>query len=310
MPQNVTDERTLFLFPHQDDEYFAAPWIVHELASGSEPLCLYLTDGASNVPAAIRDTESLRALTTLGVNESNVAFLGGQQRIPDGKLAEHAEHALHLLETACPRETPLARIYAPAWEGGHHDHDAAHAIALVFARERSMLEETWQFSLYHGYRPLPHPLFRVLSPLPSRAPQRVLRYGFADALYYALLCRAYPSQKRTWAGLFPEAFLRRTILRRESVGACDPSLVFTRPHTGKLLYERLFGARYEGLQAHLSPLLQRLAPADPDANDYADAYFLPDKSHAEIDADCSDAPDTKPFTKSLRRIIAFMTRRQ
>jgi LmbE family N-acetylglucosaminyl deacetylase len=254
-------EHALFLFPHQDDEYAAAPWIVQERKAGARVSCLYLTDGASKVPAAIRDAESLAVLASLGVPASEVAFLSDGERIGDGKLAEHAERGLRLVKAYCESNAPISRIYAPAWEGGHHDHDAAHVIALLLASARGLLASTWQFSSYHGYRPMPHPLFRVLAPLPNDSPRRTLRHGFADGVRYALLCRRYPSQLRTWVGLFPEAFLRRALLRREMITGCDPARVFSRPHPGTLLYERLFGARYEHVRARLAPLLERLTPS-------------------------------------------------
>jgi len=251
-------EHALFVFAHQDDEYAASPWIAEERAVGARVSCIYLTDGASKVSAEIRDAESLAVLTSLGIPAEDVSFLHDGQRIGDGKLSAHAEHAYTLVQKWCTLNASVSRIYAPAWEGGHPDHDAAHVIAVLIALRHSIIASAWQFSLYHGYRSLPHPFFRSLSQLPGLSPQRTLHHSFADGRFYANLCWRYPSQRRTWIALFPEAFLRRAILRRESIVACDPSRVFTRPHAGTLLYERLFGMRYEQLHEHLSPLLKHI----------------------------------------------------
>jgi LmbE family N-acetylglucosaminyl deacetylase len=257
-------QHSLFFFAHQDDEYFASPWIVHELASGNRVSCLYLTDGASKVSASIRDAESLRVLTSLGVEARSVVFFDNEQRIGDGKLAMNAESAWSSVERWCAANAPLFRIYAPAWEGGHPDHDAAHVIAALTALEHGIIASAWQFSLYHGYRPLPHPLFRVLAPLPSTGAQRIVYYSPRDAWRHANLCWSYPSQLRTWIGLFPEAFIRRAILRREVVRSFEPARMFARPHAGTLLYERLFSVTYDDVRTGLSPLIKSIARTMPE----------------------------------------------
>lgn len=257
--ENTEPEHALFFFPHQDDEYAASSWIARERAAGARVSCLYLTDGASNVAAEIRDAESRGVLASLDIAPNDIVILNDGQRIGDGKLAANAERAWTLVAAWCAENPNPTRVYAPAWEGGHPDHDAAHVIALLAARQYGILASAWQFSLYHGYRTFPHPLFRVLSPLAGTASRRTIRHTFAEGWRHARLCWRYPSQRRTWMGLFPEAFVRRVILRRESVTAFDPQRVFERPHEGRLLYERLFGMRYEDMREHLAPLLRRIA---------------------------------------------------
>lgn len=247
----------LFIFAHQDDEYAAAPWIVEELANGNDVACAYLTDGGSRVAPAVRDDESRAVLRSLGVADERIAFLCDERgaRIGDGALAMRCVDALTTLERWIER-TPFVplRLYAPSYEGGHPDHDAAHLIAAVVARRRGIAADAWHFALYNAYR-CPKPLFTMLRQLPSDAPFRRATATAASRWKLALLCMRYPSQRRTWFGLFPGALLERVVLHRESVVRFDLARLAERPHGGELLYERLFGMRYQAFARSVAPLL-------------------------------------------------------
>src|SRR5690242_3677550 len=90
----------LCVFAHQDDEYGVAARITRERKSGRRVICAYLTDGAASVPSYIRNDESRGVLTTIGVDESDILFLGSEHDIPDGSLVEHLEAAFHILDHA------------------------------------------------------------------------------------------------------------------------------------------------------------------------------------------------------------------
>jgi LmbE family N-acetylglucosaminyl deacetylase len=247
----------LFVFAHQDDEYAAAPWIVEELANGNDVACVYLTDGGSRVAPEIRDEESRAALRSLRVAEERVAFLCDERgtRIADGALATRCADGLAMLERWIA-QTPFGpmRLYAPSYEGGHPDHDAAHLIAAVVARRCGIVADAWHFALYNAYR-CPKPFFTMLRQLPSGAPFRRAATTAASRWKLATLCAHYPSQRRTWLGLFPGAFLERVVAHRESVVRFDLARLARRPHDGELLYERLFGMRYEAFARAVAPLL-------------------------------------------------------
>jgi LmbE family N-acetylglucosaminyl deacetylase len=248
--------RALFVFAHQDDEYSAAPWILEELANGSDVRCVFLTDGGARVDPAVRDAESREALQSLGVSLDNVAMLADDRgRIGDGELPARCAGGLAMLERwiGVARFEPQ-RIYAPAYEGGHPDHDAAHVIAANLAAKLGILEEAWQFALYNAYR-CSRPFFTMLRQLPTTSPSRRAQMPFSRRWSLAFLCRRYRSQQRTWLGLFPGAFLERVVLQRESVVRFDASKLGRRPHDGALLYERMFGTTYDEFAARVAGLL-------------------------------------------------------
>jgi hypothetical protein len=244
-------QRVLFVLAHQDDEYGAAPWIVDELGSGSAVACVYLTDGGSRVEPAIRDRESLRALESLGVSGSSVVFARTPHgRIADQHLAASALAGAEALETWI-RDSSFRpeRIYAPSYEGGHPDHDAAHRLGLDV--------EVWHFSLYNGAG-CRKPFFAALRQLPGAKESRRIALSLRARLALAFLCRFYPSQLKTWIGLFPGAFMERVALRRESIARSDATRLSARPHIGELLYERMFGFRYADFARDIRPLVERL----------------------------------------------------
>jgi hypothetical protein len=232
----------LFVFAHQDDEVAAATRMLDALRSGSSVTCVYLTDGqGGRARSAVRHEETRQVLTRLGVDLSRVHFLGTQHGIPDGSLHRYLSQALALLEALVT--DPVDELVTLAWEGGHHDHDAAQLVAVAFASRRGLLARTYEMPLYHGHR-LPGPLFRTLTPLRVGSGWTPRRIRFRDGLRIALLCRFYRSQRKTWLGLLPEALLRLAIGRKEWSRPVDVSRLHGRPHEGPLFYERRFHVPY------------------------------------------------------------------
>jgi hypothetical protein len=232
----------VFVYAHQDDEIATATRILDAIRSGWLVTCVYLTDGqGGRARSSVRDEETRQVLTRLGVDLSRVHFLGTQHGIPDGSLHLHLPEALSLLESRIPE--PVDELVTLAWEGGHHDHDAAHLVAVAFASRRGLLARTYEMPLYHGHR-LPGPLFRTLTPLRVGTPWTPRRIRFRDGLRIALLCRFYRSQRKTWLGLLPEALLRLSLGRKEWSRPVDLSRLHTRPHEGALFYERRFRIPY------------------------------------------------------------------
>lgn len=246
-------EHHLYVLAHQDDEYGALPWMEDALRSGARISVVYLTDGGSRVAPEVRDAESRAVLLRLGISDEDIHMLSDGTRIPDNRLAANAMRGYGLVRAWMEAHPGVTAIYAPAWEGGHPDHDTAHAIAATLAAQHKLLKTSWQFALYNGYR-CPGKLFRVLRQLPTSAEIRSRKHRGSDGFRYAISCRAYPSQWKTWLGLFPEAFVRRAILRREALVRMDDTRFRQRPHTGILLYERMFGTEYSDLSRLISPL--------------------------------------------------------
>jgi len=260
--QPERDADVLVVLAHQDDEVGVLTRIRWEQAHGARVWCAYATDGAKTTPAAVRDAESRAVLASAGVPPERIGLLGEDRRIADGALAAHAPAALAALRGWGERILALRCIYTLDWEGGHHDHDTVHAIALAYARERAV--PVFAFSLYNGFARAPG-WYRVTSFVP-RAGAGIVRRALSlrDALAPLRAVTRYPSQWRSWMGLAGGLAVRAIARREERMRGAHVAALAERPHAGVLLYEARFGGRYEDVRAAVDALHgAELAQASP-----------------------------------------------
>jgi LmbE family N-acetylglucosaminyl deacetylase len=143
----VIGRRILLLIPHPDDEVVGAALAIRRaLAAGAAVTGLDLTHGvpphrASAARVARRRREAELAARALGM-----------ARIADDGLP--ARGLLRALERAYRRaaavvaERNIDTVWAPAYEGGHADHDAANALAAALKRAHPALG-AWEFAEYN-----------------------------------------------------------------------------------------------------------------------------------------------------------------
>lgn len=250
----------LFVFAHQDDEIATATRMLHLLRQGWAISCVYLTDGQGrSAKSDVRDEESRQVLARLGLDVSRAHFLGSRERIADGRLFEHLDRGLQLLENAVES---CDEVWTLAYEGGHQDHDAAHLIAVAYAVKRGI--KAFEMPLYHGYG-LPGPFFNTLAPLRDGGEWAARNISLKEGFGIAVLCRFYTSQRKTWLGLLPEALLRLALGRKEWTRPAELARLRDKPHKGKLFYERRFGVTWEEFEARARPFVAAIASPRPPA---------------------------------------------
>jgi len=242
----------LFVFAHQDDEFGVFERIAALRRQGVRVACAYLTDGqTASASAQVRNAESLAVLAQLGVETGDVAFAGQQLGIGDARLPLHMDAAGRWIAAWMDSFCPIEAIHVTAWEGGHHDHDALHALVVTLAAERGLVSRTWQFSLYQA-QGLPGPLFRVLAPLAANGPVTTIPIGWAARRHYLRLCLSYPSQRVTWIGLFPFVLLHYLLRGDQALQGVDPARLDQRPHAGALYYEKRHFFTWDRLRAAIA----------------------------------------------------------
>lgn len=229
----------IFVFAHQDDEFGVFYEIESAVEQNVRVICLYLTDGqygGSNFE--MRKRESVAVLENIGVPGADLHFLGQSLGIPDGKLVEHLDVALNAtLELMGHFKEEISSIYIPAWEGGHQDHDAAHLVGLMLSKKLGLIRQTFQFSLYNGYR-LPWLFFRVLSPLPNREQVTEKKIPWHKRFRYLRYCHSYSSQWKTWVALYPFIFLYMISIGKQKLQQVNLYDIYFQPHPGVVLYQR------------------------------------------------------------------------
>lgn len=228
----------LFLFAHQDDEFGVYQRILDCRRRGLRVACAYLTDGrTAKASAAQRNRESLAVLARLGVAPEDVFFAGAELGIGDARLPLHLAEAAGWIGRWLDRYPLIDALHVTAWEGGHHDHDALHALAVTLAAGKDLLARTWQFPLYQA-KGLPGPLFRVLAPLPENGPALAVRIPWKHRWTHLRACLSYPSQRTTWIGLFPFVLLHYLLRGVEQLQPVALRRLEERPHAGALYYEK------------------------------------------------------------------------
>lgn len=245
---------SVFVFAHPDDEFGVFAEIGDTVARGGAVQCLYLTDGGFGGRSVERRAEeSLAVLRELGVEESDVHFVGRNLGIRDGELSTQLELALAALEDAVRHAAPIERVYIPAWEGGHQDHDAVHALGVVAWARAGSRGEILQFPLYTGAR-RPGPFFRVLAPLPENGPIRSRPLGLGERVRALRLCLSYPSQWKAWLGLFPFVLAHHLFRGTQDLQPIAVERLQNRPYDGVPLYERRGFKRWDDFAAETAPL--------------------------------------------------------
>lgn len=251
---NFSKEATLFLFAHQDDEFGVFQKIVEEQKVGQIVYCAYLTDGAfQGVSSKKRNLESLSVLTKLNVKEENIFFTGTTLSIPDGSLPFYIGKCKKWIHDFLSKHPNVSKIYLPAWEGGHQDHDALHAIGVRVGEQLGYINKILQFPLYNGQN-CKAPFFKIFHPIKQNGQIFCSKIPFSYRIQFLRYCLKYPSQFKTWIVLFPCVFFHYLVNGIQIVQLASSERTLERPHDDLLLYEKRGFFSWEKMSLCLSTL--------------------------------------------------------
>jgi LmbE family N-acetylglucosaminyl deacetylase len=145
-------KRVLLLIPHPDDELVgSATAITRQRHEGGEVLGLYLTSGVPSNSGSWWGGRSRydRSTARRWREASEVASALGltildRQSIPSRQLKSKLAASIRWVRDHAARLKP-DRIWVPAYEGGHQDHDVTNYIGARMAEDY----EVWEFSEYN-----------------------------------------------------------------------------------------------------------------------------------------------------------------
>lgn len=251
---------SVFLFAHQDDEIGVFHEISQTLQQGKALRCIYLTNGAwEGVCPQRRNDETIKALTSLGVQRQDIIFLGEQLDIHDGKLPEHLETALMgLLKIAKQITPPIERLIFHAWEGGHQDHDAVHLAGIALAHQLGIIDKSYQFPLYR----MPAGRFRLTyaTPLPENGKVISRQISWKQRIKYILMLRHYRSQIKVMIKLGLHMIWPALVDGTAKLQAVSLARIYQRPNTGIMLYEYWKLYTEQKFRAQTEPFLTKFMP--------------------------------------------------
>ena len=238
----------VYLLAHFDDELGVLPLMMERAKSNAPQAFIYVASYSDEL-FAIRKAETANLLSAFGFNAASIFTL--HTRALDGSLHKQAVELYSELSQLLDGMGPIDSLTTTAWEGGHNDHDVCAALAVCLGKTRGVQVD--QFSLYNG-KDLPWRLFRGAWPLKEGGPERTVKLGLQDWLKVLAAVRFYPSQWRTWMGLWP-AMAVSYLLRGFVYQDLDPTRVTQRPHPGALLYERMFKVEYSEVRSSVDAVL-------------------------------------------------------
>lgn len=232
----------IYLFAHQDDEFFCLPYLREDIRSNKDIKVLYLTDGCINgVSSFVRNQESLKTLSKLGFSKDDVYFVGEELSINDGKLYNHVGSVVSYINQLLYDEK-VEKVIFPCFEGGHQDHDAISYI--VYYVDLFKISRKLQFPLYNAYNTL-KPLFKVFNNIKDQQLSNVnYSFQFSDLKYIF----NYKSQIKSFIGLGPFILVRFFFNRDVKMVEFAPSYLKKRPHKNELLYERRTNLVFKDLE--------------------------------------------------------------
>jgi len=236
MFEKKTIQTSLYLFAHQDDEVGIFQKLINDLGNDIEVVCVYLTDGEFyGVSEEIRNKESLKVLLKLGVNKKNIIFAGKKLEISDGSLVYNSLSACEYIKKLILRYN-ASTVFVPAFEGGHHDHDALNIITRVAVMRSKKALNLYEFPLYRLSSGR-YPFLKVFC-FPRMEKNIIpVKITFYKKIKFFFLCFEYPSQWKTWIILLPVVFVKLLSRKGQYLKKIHIYTSTVKPNNGKLLYE-------------------------------------------------------------------------
>ena len=233
------------ILAHFDDEYCALPLIKQRVREGLDQRFLYVADYATPELAAIRFAETRALLKHVGIDPDCALHVGPGTEAVDGSVFRHLDAAFGAVSEAVAGLGKVERFVTPAWEGGHMDHDMCALMGAELGKTLGAPVD--QFSLYNG-KGLAGPFFHGGAPLAENGPVSKVAVDAAGWAAWMAEVRFFPSQAKTWAGLWPAMFW--TYAKRGfGYQQLDAARIAERPHAGSLFYERMFKRPYADVRA-------------------------------------------------------------
>lgn len=248
----LSDYKLVVLLPHYDDEVFVVFPLLQIPKYKEQILFVFIIQDKSEV----RKKESLRFLQSYGFSIKQVLFLDQLISVPDGAVIQYLQTIESYLKKYL-NPFQLDYFIAPAWEGGHQDHDACYVLSNKLALDFSC--QSAHYCTYTGYKSKGK-FFNIIKPIPNQNQEisysnlTVEPISMLQILGLIWRIRFFPSQFKTWIGILPMLIIRLFTYRKIPMLMGDLKISQKPPHDGLLLYERYSRMTYEQFKKHLEAI--------------------------------------------------------
>ena len=248
-------KKIFYLFSHQDDEFGIFPQLKKD-ALNNEVFIFYLTSGTNKKikknRLTIRDKESIKTLTFLGVKKNNIFFIGRKLEVITNELHLNAKKISQYFENHIFKLVKPDIIYTHSWEGGHEDHDTCNLLVRRF-KKKFKIKRCFQYSLYNAYK-TSIIYFRIFNPIKKRNLVKI-NILEKDRINFIKLLFNYRSQLKIWIGLYPFIIAYYFFKKYLFIEKLDMNNIIIRPHKGELLYEKRKFCKFSDLKKKTQFLL-------------------------------------------------------
>ena len=246
---NRNEIEFVFFFAHPDDEFGAFEKI--RRLKKEKKRCLFVYCTKTKKIFQRRKNESLKVLSFLGVTDDETVFFSDIVEIQDGKAYENVKVLFRLISNIIKSLPKLVKVFIPAFEGGHQDHDLLHGIVCIAVQKHQLHCEISVMHLYNNWN-CNIIFFKVFNVIErKRKVITKLHISRKNQILYIIFCFMYLSQWRTWVGLLPFASLHYLFVCYEAHVLLDKqnvSHIWSRPHKNLLLYEKRGNCTFEKVQ--------------------------------------------------------------
>lgn len=136
-------QRVLLLAAHPNDEFGVAATLRAHHRAGDEVFCAWFARDDRDEIGDMRRAEATKAMQMIGVSADHLLFPYLEARELTGQLPELVEAIRSVIEGIDPD-----RVYVPAFEGGHPEHDAVNFAAWEAVALKGV--EVFEFPIYHA----------------------------------------------------------------------------------------------------------------------------------------------------------------
>jgi len=195
---------------------------------------------------------------SINILRENITFLGHLLHVEDGEVSTNFYTLyLNIKRIILENFNYILEIITPAWEGGHHDHDATNYLIANIAEELKIKGKVLNFYTYNSQKRMT-PFFNVMTPIHGALPILSYEFSLVDGIKSFAMIKNYKSQFKTFLGLSPQIFYNLIILRKISLfnGVSNYTI---KPHSGLILYERRKRFSFYLLQLHIEHFKKKLA---------------------------------------------------